>query len=114
MAPATETVICYMRNGHPLDYGRLPGCPRVPGTPEEIEVHPVALKSLRQDPRIVFITAGELKGRKAELEADADDRKERQAAAQVEREKADAEKADAEREKPDKKKRKPKLSRREE
>ncbi|HEU02889.1 hypothetical protein LCGC14_0605480 [marine sediment metagenome] len=114
MAPGTETVICYMRNGHPLDYGRLPGCPRVPATPEEIEVHPVALKSLRQDPRIVFCTAAELKERKAELEANAADRKERQAAADAERAKATADAAADDLEKPDKKKRKPKLSRRDE
>ena len=104
----TEKVICYMRNGHPLDYGRLPGCPRVPGTPEEIEVHPVALKSLRQDPRILFVTADELSDRKAALEADAADRKERQAAADAERSKAAADAAADDFEKPDKKKRRPK------
>lgn len=106
----SEKVICYMRNGHPLDYGRLPGCPRVPGTPEEIEVHPVALKSLRQDPRVLFVTADELADRKTALEADAADRKERQAAAQADRDKATAEAASADTAKPDKRKskRKPK------
>lgn len=109
MAPATETVICYMRNGHPLDYGRLPGCPRVPGAPEEIEVHPVALKSLRQDPRILFVTADELADRKAAIETAAADRKERQAAADAERSKAQSSSDDDVNEKPDKKKkRKPK------
>ncbi len=107
----TETVICYMRNGHPLDYGRLPGCPKIPASPAEVELHSVALKSLRQDPRIIFITADELADRKAALEADAVDRKERQAAADTERAKASATAAAADLEKPDKKKRKPKLSR---
>lgn len=110
----TEKVICYMRNGYPLDYGRLPGCPRVPGAPEEIEVHPVALKSLRQDPRVLFVTADELADRKAALKADAADRKERQATADAERAKATAEAASDDLAKPDKKKRKPKLSRRDE
>ena len=102
----TERVICYMRNGFELHYGRLPGCPRIPPTPEEIELHPVALKSLRQDPRICFITAGELADRKAALKAEAADRKERQAKADAERSKAAAEAASDELAKPDKKNRK--------
>ncbi len=86
---APVKVICYMRNGFELHYGRLPLCPRIPPTPEEIELHPVALKSLRQDPRICFLTADELKAHNAAIEAKAADLKERQAAAEAKRKKAE-------------------------
>lgn len=100
----TETVICYMRNGHPLDYGRLPGCPKIPARPAEVNLHPVTLKNLRQDPRVIFITADELADREAELEAKAIDLKKRQAA--VAAEDSEGFSDDAVHEKPDKKKRK--------
>ncbi len=81
VAIANETVICYVRNGFSLTYGRLPGCPRVPGTPEEVEMHPNAVRYLRKDSRVVFLTPDELKDHEAALEAKAADLKERQATA---------------------------------
>lgn len=79
----TETVkvICYMRNGFESAYGRLPGCPRVPGKPAEVEMHPISAKYLRGDPRVVFLTVAELKDFEAAAQAKAADLKERQAAA---------------------------------
>ncbi len=99
---ATEKVICYVRNGFELHYGRLPGCPRVPGTPEEVEMHPSAVRYLRKDSRVVFLTPAEFSEHKAAAEAKAADLKERQAAADAERQKADRDT------KTDKPKRKPK------
>ena len=97
----TEKVICYVRNGFELHYGRLPGCPRVPGTPEEVEMHPSAVRYLRKDSRVVFLTPAEFKAHKAAAEAKAAELKEQQAAADAERKRGDDTKAD----KPDKPKR---------
>ncbi len=85
----TETVICYVRNGFELHYGRLPGCPRVPGTPEEVEMHPNAVRYLRKDSRVVFLTPAELEEHKAAIKAKAVDLKERQAAAARDRNKTE-------------------------
>lgn len=85
---ANVKVICYMRNGFESAYGRLPGCPRVPGKPAEVEMHPISAKYLRGDPRVVFLTVAELKDFEAAAQAKAADLKERQADADAERTKA--------------------------
>lgn len=45
--PQTETVICYMRSGYAQTFGRLRGCPKIPGQPEKVDLEPTALKYLR-------------------------------------------------------------------
>ncbi len=47
-------VRCHMNTGFKMSFGRLPGCPTVPAAHGEVEMHPMALKYLRQDPRVVF------------------------------------------------------------
>ena len=47
-------VRCFMSTGFPFTFGRLPGHPKIPAQAGEVEMHPLAEKYLRQDPRVIF------------------------------------------------------------
>lgn len=76
--PQTETVICYMRNGYSQTFGRLRGCPKIPGKPEKVELEPTALKYLRAvGTSFVELTAAQFKTFEADQQKIADDREKR-------------------------------------